>query len=65
MRVEVLADRCQGHTVCNMHAEEIFGLDDEDGHAIVLMPVVPPELRDKALRAQSNCPELAIVVTEV
>ena len=35
MRVRVLEDVCQGHTLCAMSAPEIFDLREEDGHAVV------------------------------
>ena len=37
----------------------MFALDDE-GHAVVAVADVPPELEDKARLAEKNCPERAI-----
>ena len=39
----------------------MFDLDDE-GHASVIVDVVPLELEDKARQAVINCPERAISV---
>ena len=35
LRVAVDADLCQGHTLCNFAAPDVFHLRDEDGHAYV------------------------------
>ncbi len=40
---------------------DVFALDDE-GHAFVTVPEVPPEFEGKAVEAASNCPERAITV---
>lgn len=64
MKVIVDASRCQGHTVCNMIAPEVFELSDEDGHAFVQIDIVPAELEAKVRRAAANCPERAVLVTE-
>ena len=62
MKIFVLSERCQGHTVCNMNAPEIFVLSEEDGHASTTCEDVPPHLEEKARRAALACPEQAIVV---
>jgi len=59
MKVAVDADRCQGHARCWDLCPEVFALDDE-GHAVVAVADVPPELEDKARLAEKNCPERAI-----
>lgn len=59
MKAEVDPDRCQGHARCWSICPEVFGLDDE-GHAIVVAPGVPPELEGRARDAMNNCPERAI-----
>jgi ferredoxin len=64
MRARVRSELCQGHTLCNMLAPEIFLLRDEDGHSYVTAGSIPPELQDKARRASLNCPELAIELTD-
>jgi ferredoxin len=64
MKAHVRSEVCQGHTLCNMLAPEIFLLRDEDGHSYVTAESIPPELQEKARRAALNCPELAIVLTD-
>jgi ferredoxin len=64
MKVAVNADVCQGHTMCNMVAPEVFELRDEDGHAYVLRPVVDGEEAVAARIAALSCPEAAILLTE-
>jgi ferredoxin len=61
MRVSVDADRCEGHARCWGICPEVFDLDDE-GHAVVRLADVPPDLDDKVRDAARNCPERAIVV---
>jgi ferredoxin len=62
MRVRVDAARCQGHTLCNRVAPEIFKLRPEDGHSVVENPEVPIGLEEKVRRAAMGCPEDAIVI---
>jgi ferredoxin len=60
MKVSVDGDICQGHTLCHLAAPAIFQLRDEDGHAYVEDPTVPPELEEAARKALLTCPEGAI-----
>ena len=62
MKVSVDAGKCQGHTLCHLVAPQLFGLDDEDGHAFVLADRVPAELETQARQAAAGCPEEAITV---
>ncbi len=62
VRVTVDLEACQGHGVCNMSAPNVFELDDEDGHAIVVADPVPPELEAAAQLGADSCPERAISV---
>jgi ferredoxin len=62
MRVRVLDDVCQGHTLCATAAPAVFGLREEDGHAFVIAADVGPEQEEAAQRAAIGCPERAIVV---
>ena len=55
---------CQGHTLCNMVAPDIFHLRDEDGHAYVVVDELTPEQEALAQKAAVGCPERAITVTE-
>jgi ferredoxin len=64
MRVSVSESHCQGHTMCNMVAPDIYKLDDVDGHAYVDDPNIPDALAEKARAGQSACPERAIMVEE-
>ncbi len=64
MRVRVDANKCQGHTLCNRVAPELFRLRDEDGHAEAVTPEVPKELEEKARKAMRGCPEQAIAIEE-
>jgi len=64
VRVSVEGSQCHGHQMCAIAAPEVFGSDDY-GNAVVLIDgPVPPELEAKVRRAESNCPERAIVVEE-
>jgi len=63
MRVSVDLGVCQGHGVCHMTAPDVFELDEEDGHAIVQVDPVPPELEADAQLAADSCPERAITVS--
>ena len=62
MRVLVLQDVCQGHTLCAMTAPEVFSLREEDGHAEVVAAEVPEAYADSVERAALGCPERAIVI---
>lgn len=64
MRVRVVENMCQGHTLCAGAAPELFKLREEDGHAYVDDSVVPPGLEDKARRAALACPERAIEIVD-
>jgi ferredoxin len=64
MRVRVDANKCQGHTLCNRVAPELFRLREEDGHSEVTMTEVPKELQEKARKALRGCPEQAISIEE-
>jgi ferredoxin len=64
MRVEVDTDKCQGHSLCSWTAPEVFEPDEDDGHAVVLLDVIPPELQESARLAAAGCPESAITITD-
>jgi ferredoxin len=63
-RVVVDPEVCQGHTLCNMAAPEIFHLRDEDGHAYVVVEELTPEQLPLARKAELGCPERAITVED-
>ena len=60
MKVVVDKDRCQGHALCAMRAPEVFGLRPEDGHAELLIEVVPRGQEPAVAAAVAGCPERAI-----
>ncbi|HUJ66805.1 MAG TPA: ferredoxin [Acidimicrobiales bacterium] len=62
MKAAVDPDRCQGHARCWQICPDFFTLDEE-GHAFLASPDVPPELEAKVREAADNCPERAISVT--
>jgi ferredoxin len=62
MKLVVDMNVCQGHARCWDLCPEVFDLDDE-GHALVKIADVPPDLVDKVRDAVRNCPERAIELT--
>jgi ferredoxin len=64
VRVRVIEERCQGHTLCNAVAPDIFKLRDEDGHAYVEAAELHGEAAELARKAELGCPERAIEITE-
>jgi len=64
VRVVVNAELCQGHTLCNMVAPDIFHLREEDGHAYVVIDELTAEQAPLAHKAALGCPERAITVEE-
>ena len=63
MKVQVDAERCQGHTMCAMIAPDVFELSEIDGHSSVVLDEIPEHLRAKVLEAAQSCPERAITVS--
>lgn len=63
-RAIVNPDLCQGHTLCNFAAPEIFHLREDDGHAYVVVDELTPEQVLLARQAELGCPERAITVEE-
>ena len=64
LKVHVDQDKCQGHARCKSLAPELFELDEFGNAHEIGDGTVPEGLEDKAWLAQSNCPEIAIEVTE-
>jgi ferredoxin len=64
LRIRVDQDKCQGHARCKSLAPELFELDEFGNAHEVGDGTVPAGLEDKAWLAQTNCPEIAIEVTE-
>ena len=64
LKIHVDQDKCAGHARCKSLAPELFELDEYGYAHEVGDGMVSPGLEDKAWLAQSNCPEIAIEVTE-
>ena len=63
MKASVDQEKCQGHLRCAIYAEQVFEVD-EFGHAFVQLDNIPSDLEEDTLRAATNCPEGAIVITK-
>ncbi len=61
LRVEHDAAACVGHGRCYLLGPEVFD-EDEEGHALVKVAIVPAELEKQARLAAENCPEDAITL---
>jgi ferredoxin len=64
LKIRVDQDKCQGHARCKSLAPELFDLDEFGNAHETGDGIVPAGLEDKAWLAQTNCPEMAIDVTE-
>ncbi len=64
LKIHVDQDKCQGHARCKALAPELFELDEFGNAHEIGDGSVPKGLEDKAWLAKSNCPEIAIEVTE-
>jgi ferredoxin len=64
LKIHVDQDKCQGHARCKSLAPELFELDQFGNAHEIGDGYVPARLEDKAWLAQTNCPEIAIDVTE-
>jgi len=64
LKVQVAAERCQGHNRCYSIAPELFEIDDYGNARAKGDGVVPPELEEKARLAVKNCPEHAVRLTQ-
>jgi len=64
LKIHVDQDKCQGHARCKSLAPELFELDQYGNAHEVGDGSVPSGLEDKAWLAQTNCPEVAIEITE-
>jgi len=64
-RVQIDADKCQGHGRCYSLAPELFDADDLGAGVVLGDGTVPDDRLDQAHRAVANCPEYAITLTEV
>ncbi|UZE52326.1 ferredoxin [Rhodopseudomonas sp. P2A-2r] len=64
LKIRVDPDKCQGHSRCKSLAPELFTLDEYGYAHEVGDGSVPDGLEDQAWLAKSNCPELAIDISE-
>jgi ferredoxin len=65
MRVEVNEELCQGHTLCTMHASDVFDIHDDTGQALVKLDgEIPTELQQGVRDAVVDCPEHALTIIE-
>ena len=64
LKIHVDQEKCQGHARCKSLAPELFDLDEYGNAHEVGDGSVPTGLEDKAWLAQTNCPEIAISITE-
>ena len=64
MRVSVDSGSCHGHQMCAIAAPEVFGSDEMGNATVLIAEDIPAELQAKARRAEANCPERAIIITE-
>jgi ferredoxin len=64
MKIEVDAQKCQGHARCYAIAPELFDVDDYGQSSVRGDGTVPPALENKARLAIANCPEFAISEVE-
>lgn len=60
LKVQVVAERCQGHNRCYAIAPELFEIDDYGNARAKGDGRVPPALEEKARLAVKNCPEHAV-----
>jgi ferredoxin len=64
LKIHVDQEKCQGHARCKSLAPELFELDEFGNAHEIGDGSVPAGLEDKAWLAQTNCPEIAIEITE-
>ena len=65
MRVEIIADKCQGHGMCNMVCPSVFKHDEDGfGYVVAELAEVPAELQDEVRLAEVQCPERAIAIED-
>jgi ferredoxin len=67
MRVKIDLDLCQGHSVCEAEAPEIFRVVDRPGEypqVEVILDQPPEALRPKAEAAARYCPNRVITIEE-
>lgn len=65
MKIHVDQGKCQGHSRCKAVAPELFSLDEYGNARELGDGIVPLHLEEKAALARANCPEFAVVITEL
>ena len=63
MKIRIDEERCTGHGRCYALAPEVFEPDDE-GHSVLRLDEIPPDLEAKARIGVENCPEQAISIVD-
>lgn len=63
MRVVVDHDQCDGHGKCELHAPDVFRLED-DGSVTVLLQEPGKAQRAEVKAAETWCPKGAISIVE-
>ncbi|MCB9684421.1 MAG: ferredoxin [Alphaproteobacteria bacterium] len=63
-RIEVVEDRCQGHSRCVAIAPDLFDCDELGNVVLLGDGRVSPEALERARLAVLNCPERALVLRE-
>ncbi len=64
MRVVIEYDICQGHQACAIVAPDVFGSDEIGNGVVLIAGDLPAELHELTRRAQRNCPEHAITISD-
>jgi ferredoxin len=64
LKVQVVAERCQGHNRCYVIAPGLFEIDDYGNARAKGDGMVPPALEEKARLAVKNCPEHAVRLSQ-
>ncbi|MCV7154693.1 ferredoxin [Mycolicibacterium pyrenivorans] len=62
-RVEVDADLCQGHAMCELEAPDVFSVPKR-GIVEITDPEPPDDLREDVERAVEMCPTRALTIVE-
>ncbi|MGE2718015.1 ferredoxin [Mycolicibacterium litorale] len=63
-RVELDADLCQGHAMCELEAPDVFKVPKR-GIVEITDPEPPDEIREDVERAVDMCPTRALSIVEV
>ena len=62
MRIQIDDARCQGHGRCYALAPELVEPDEIGNGRAIGDGEVPSDLEDRARKAESNCPERAVIL---